>query len=425
MMNSTQTIALISVHSDPATETGSQNVYVRQLGEALSRLGWQVDMFTRKTDATQADMVRHNYKCRTIRLSAGEEKFVPRQKLIGYLPEFLTQLRQFQLTNNIQYNLVHTNYWLSAWVGMELKKVQPLKHVHTYHSLGAVQYAHVAHPSNIAKTRLAIEKTCLETADLTIATCPQQKDYLRKFVSFKGNIEIIPCGTDTNLFGSIAGITARNKLGIASDIFNILYVGRFNRRQGIETLVKAVSKPYLHSVGKIRLTIASSNRHYSSDRIEKERITQLISSLGIENITTVTAPLSREELATYYAAADVCVVPSHYNPSGMVAIEAMASGIPVIASNVGGLEYVIDREASGLLFPPRNATVLSKAIYRLINEPKTRWKMGISARERAVDLFTWDSVADRLSEFYVELTKAQNLELLNKSLRYSIKTIGA
>ncbi len=109
-MNPPQTIALISVYSDPAAEVGSQNVYVRSLAEALSRLGWQVDIFTRKTDVVQANIVQHNSNCRTIRLNAGRMQHIPRQQLIGYLPEFLKQLRQFQLINRIQYRLIHTNY---------------------------------------------------------------------------------------------------------------------------------------------------------------------------------------------------------------------------------------------------------------------------------------------------------------------------
>ena len=118
-------------------------------------------MFTRKTSLSQTDIVQHNPHCRTIRLHAGALRFVPRQKLIGYLPEFLKQLRQFQSVNQVKYSLVHTNYWLSAWVGMELKKTQSLKHIHTYHSLGAVKYARTNNLSNIARTRLAIEKVCL------------------------------------------------------------------------------------------------------------------------------------------------------------------------------------------------------------------------------------------------------------------------
>lgn len=417
------TIALISVHSDPANETGSQNVYVRSLGEALSNLGWQVDMFTRKTNPHQADIVRHNSKCRTIRLTAGAEQFVPRQKLIGYLPEFLKQLRQFQLDNNLQYRLIHTNYWLSAWVGMELKKFQPLKHVHTYHSLGAVKYAGDEYLDNLAKTRLAIEKTCLETADLTIATCPQQRNYLQELVSDRGYIEIVPCGTDTSLFGSVAYTKARKELSIEPDIFNILYVGRFNHRQGVETLIKAISKPQLHSLGNIRLTLV--NNSHISNPLPKKRIEKLVWDLGVDNITTFVEKLSRKELASYYAAADVCVVPSHYNPSGIVALEAMASGTPVIAAYVGGLKYVVEHQQTGLLFPAQNSFLLTKAISRLITEPKLRSQLSRSSRERVEELFTWNSVADRLNEFYLEKIGQQNLELLYKSLHSSIRAIEA
>ena len=422
-MNSLPTIALISVHSDPARETGSQNVYVRQLGEALSRLGWQVDMFTRKTSLSQANIVQHNSNCRTIRLTAGALRFVPRQKLIGYLPEFVKQLRQFQQDNGVRYSLIHTNYWLSAWVGMQLKKTQPLKHIHTYHSLGAVKYTKTNSLSNLARTRLAVEKICLETADLTIATCPQQREYLRELVSTKGNIEIIPCGTDINTFGSVARVVARQKLAIEPDIFNILYVGRFDYRQGITTLLKAVSKPSLHALGKIKLTLVSNS--HANNQLQKRYIEQLVWDLGSDSFTTFVEPCNREEMATYYAAANVCVVPSYYGSSGMVAIEAMASGTPVIASNVGELKYIVAHLQTGLLFPPENAAVLTKAIARMVNEPEWCAKLGKSARERVEELFTWDDVAGQLSEFYLEFIKVHNRQLLNYSLRYSVQPISA
>ena len=140
----------------------------------------------------------------------------------------------------------------------------------------------------------------------------------------------------------------------------ILYVGRFDYRQGIETLVKAVSKPGLHSTGKIKLTLVSNS--HVNNRLEKKQIEQLVWNSGIDNITTFVEPSNREEIATYYAAADVCVVPSYYSSSGMVAIEAMASGTPVVASNIGGLKYVVAPEQTGLLFSPGNTATLTKAI---------------------------------------------------------------
>ena len=423
-MNSLPSVALISVHSDPACETGSQNVYVRQLGEALSRLGWQVDMFTRKTKLNQSDIVQHNDNCRTIRIQAGELQYVPRQKLIGYLPEFVRQLRLFQAANKIQYALIHTNYWLSAWVGMELKKVQPLlKHIHTYHSLGAVKYAKSKHLSNIARTRLAIEKTCLETADLTIATCPQQREYLEELVSRRGQIEIIPCGTDINTFGSISKAIAREKMGVEKDVFNILYVGRFNRRQGIETLIKAVSKPALHSTAEIHLTLVSNSAIHNLS--QEEQTLKLVWNLGLDNITTFARATSRTELATYYAAANVCVVPSYYSSSGMVAIEAMASGTPVIASNIGGLKYVVENQRTGLLFPAGNTTVLTQALQRLVTQPELCAGMGRLAQSRVEELFVWDDIASQMSEFYWELITEKNLRLLERSLQYSMQPVSA
>ena len=417
------TVALISVESDPVNETGSQNVYVQSLAEALSRLGWQVDIFTRKTNPRQPDIVQHNPSCRTIRLRAGATQYVHPQKLIGYLPEFLQQLYKFQQDNKIQYRLIHTNYWLSAWVGMELKKNQPVKHIHTFHSLGAVKYANDNYLDNLVKNRLAIEKTCLETADLSIATCPQQRDYLQKLVSSKGNIEIIPCGTDVNLFGSIAYTEARTKLGVESDIFNILYVGKFERSHGIETLIKAISKPQLHSIGNIRLTLIDNSR--SHNPLQKKRTEKLVWDLGVDNITNFVEGLNQKELALYYAAADVCVVPSHYNPSGMTAIEAMASGTPVIAANVGGLKYVVQHEESGLLFPSQNSFLLTRAISRMMTQPKWRSQLGNSARQRVEELFTWDIIASQFDEFYLEQIEQQSLDSLRKSLWYSVRAVGA
>ena len=410
-MNLLPRVALISVHSDPASETGSQNIYVRQLGEALSRLGWQVDTFTRKTSIDQQDIVQHNDNFRTIRLSAGELNFVPRQKLIGYLPEFLQQLRQFQTVNRIQYGLIHTNYWLSAWVGMELKKLQPLlKHIHTFHSLGAVRYAKSKHLSNIARTRIAIEKTCLETADISIATCPQQRDYLEQ-MSQRGNIEIVPCGTDSNMFGSITKAIARQELAVADDTFNILYVGRLNHRQGIKTLIKAVSKPSLHTQKDIRLTLVSAS---ANNKLERDRLEKLVWDLGLDNITTMVTGVDRSKLATYYAAADVCVVPSFYNSSGMVAMESMASATPVIAANVGALKYAIAHQKTGLLFPAGNVTLLTQAMQRMINQPEWCEQLGRSGRLRVEELFTWSDVASQMSEFYHEAIADRNLWLLDR-----------
>jgi len=190
-------IAFISVHGDPAIEigkeeAGGQNVYVRQVGQALAQNGWLVDMFTRKANPQQDRIVQHSLNCRTIRLTAGPEEFVPRDDIFAYLPEFVRKFLEFQQENQISYSLVHTNYWLSAWVGMQLKKNLDIKQVHTYHSLGVIKYKSVSTIPMIATTRLNTEKAVLESADRIVATSPQEREHMRSLVSQKGKIELIP-----------------------------------------------------------------------------------------------------------------------------------------------------------------------------------------------------------------------------------------
>jgi D-inositol-3-phosphate glycosyltransferase len=156
-MPNRQAIALISEHGDPAAEigkeeAGGQNVYVRQVGEALAKLGWHVDMFTRKVRVDDATIVQHSPHCRTIRLVAGPQEFVPRDQLFEHMPAFVAAFQTYQAQYN--YPLIHTNYWMSAWVGLEVKKTHNVQLIHTYHSLGAIKYQAVHNCPAIGHTRL-------------------------------------------------------------------------------------------------------------------------------------------------------------------------------------------------------------------------------------------------------------------------------
>lgn len=415
-----QHIALISVHGDPAVEigkeeAGGQNVYVRQVGEALAQRGWHVDMFTRSASAQQPKIVEHGPRCRTIRLIAGPETFVPRDEIFGYASTFVEELLKFQQKSGIKYSLVHTNYWISAWVGMQLKKRQPLSQIHTYHSLGAVKYKSIPAIPMIATTRLAVEKTVLETAERIVATSPQEQEHMRSFVSSKGQIQIIPCGTDIRRFGSIDKQAAREKLGIDQDAKVVFYVGRFDPRKGIETLVRAVGQSQLRGKENLKLIIGGGSRPGESDGIERDRIEGIVAELGLGEITSFPGRLGGELLPAYYAAADVCVVPSHYEPFGLVAIEAMASGTPVVASDVGGLQFTVVPEVTGLLAPPQDDTAFAVAIDRILSNPEWRNQLGLQARARVEDKFSWDGVAHQLSDLYLKLQKAQNKELVQVS----------
>ncbi|MGH8000804.1 MAG: glycosyltransferase [Brasilonema sp.] len=401
-------IALISVDGDPAAEigqeeAGGQNVYVRQVGYALAGQGWQVDMFTRQNHPDQAAIVQHEPLCRTIRLKAGPAEFIGRDDLFHHLPEFITEFQAFQQEQGLYYPLIHTNYWLSSWVGLELKKQQPLIQLHTYHSLGVVKYSAISDIPAIASRRIAVEKACLETVDRVVATSPQEQEHMRRLVSTKGQIEIIPCGTDVDKFGFIQRSAARKELGIAPDVKMILYVGRFDQRKGIETLVRAIAKSSLRDQANLQLVIGGGYRPGHSDGIERDRIASIVAELGLLDCTTFPGRLDDAILPSYYAAADVCVVPSHYEPFGLVAIEAMASRTPVVASDVGGLRFTVVPEVTGLLVPPKNEVAFAAAIDRILLNSAWRDQLGEAGRQRVEIAFSWHSVASRLTQIYTHL----------------------
>ncbi|MEL6495776.1 MAG: glycosyltransferase [Cyanobacteria bacterium J06623_7] len=416
-------VALISVHGDPAVdigkeEAGGQNVYVRQVGEALSRQGWQVDMFTRCSDANQAKVVEHNSNCRTIRLTAGPQEFVERQKIFNYLPDFVEAFFDYQHQQRTIYPIIHTNYWLSAWVGMAIKQRQSIQHLHTYHSLGAVKYRSISTIPLIAKTRLRVEKECLETADTIVATSPQEKEHMRSLVSKKGNVVVIPCGTNIDCFGSVDYTSGRAKIGVDDKTKLVMYAGRFDERKGIETLVRAVAREEVRNHEHLKLMIVGGSTPGAKDGIERNRIADIVTELGIADIIEFTGRVKHEDLAYYYAAADVCVVPSHYEPFGLVAIEAMASRTPVVASNVGGLKFSVADYKTGLLVPPQSEQAFARAIDSILADDEWREELGQSARKRVEKMFSWNGVASQLdTQYMTELNNlCANLGLLDSAV---------
>ena len=400
-----QAIALISVHGDPSAEigkeeAGGQNVYVRQVGEALAKLGWQVDMFTRKTRADDATIVQHSPHHRTIRLTAGPEEFIPRDRLFEFIPAFVEALQIYQAKHH--YPLIHTNYWISAWVGLEMQKTHGVQLVHTYHSLGAIKYQSVPNRPAIANTRLEVEQQILEQANCVVATSPQEQEVLRSLVSSQGHIEVIPCGTDIENFHAIPKSEARSQLGFQPDEKIVLYVGRFDPRKGIETLVRACAQ-LKKQPSNIRLVIVGGSDSTQSDGDERIRIEAIVQSLGLAEQTTFAGRVGHDRLPLYYTAADVCVIPSHYEPFGLVAIESMACGTPVVASAVGGLKFSIVPEETGLLVPPQDVDAFAEAIDRIIGDDLWATKLKQQAAERVQQNFSWSGVAAQLSDLYRRL----------------------
>jgi D-inositol-3-phosphate glycosyltransferase len=423
---SRQAIALISEHGDPAAEigkdaAGGQNVYVRQVGEALAKLGWQVDMFTRKSNPTDEPIVQHSPHCRTIRLVAGPQTYIPRDRLFEYMPEFVAAFQKFQQQEGVSYPLVHTHYWMSGWIGLQLKQQQNVRLIHTYHSLGAVKYQAVTEIPEIAKTRLAIECEILEQSHCVVATSPQEAADLRQMVSQFGQVEIIPCGTDVQNFRRISKIDARQQLGIDPTDRVVLYVGRFDPRKGIETLVRACAelRPQLAAQPEhqLRLLIVGGSDPNEADGAERQRIDELVDRLGMQDMTKFVGMVGHDRLPLYYTAADVCVIPSHYEPFGLVAIEAMACGTPVVASAVGGLKFTVIPEETGLLVPVQDTSSFATAIGRILTNALWASELRERASARVLENFSWGGVAVRLSDLYRRLLAQSLLDPRQAALR--------
>jgi len=399
-----QAIALISDHADPAApvggeEAGGQNVYVRQVGEHLAELGWQVDMFTRKVNPNDEVIVNHTPHCRTIRLKAGAEEFIPRDKLFDFMPEFVQSFQTFQSKQGMAYPLIHTNYWLSAWVGLQLQKTNGIQLVHTNHSLGAVKYQSVEKPA-IALTRLGVEQEILERANCVVATSPQEQECLRNLVSEQGQIEVIPCGADISNFRLLPKAEARTKLGFNPQDQIVLYVGRFDPRKGIDTLVRACALLKNQGAESLKLVIVGGSSPDLPDGQERVKIEALVAELGLQELTIFAGRIGHDLLPFYYTAADVCVIPSHYEPFGLVAIEAMACGTPVVASDVGGLKFTVVPEETGLLVPPLDHNAFAGAIDRIISNQLWSRKLRRQASANVNERFSWAGVAIQLSELY-------------------------
>ncbi|MBW4549767.1 MAG: glycosyltransferase family 1 protein [Aphanocapsa sp. GSE-SYN-MK-11-07L] len=400
-----QPIALISDHADPAAEigleeAGGQNVYVRQVGEHLAHLAWQVDMFTRKVSSELPTIVQHSPHCRTIRLSAGPEAFVPRDQLFEHMPEFVESFQRFESKQGTNYPLVHTNYWLSAWVGLELQKKRGIQLVHTYHSLGAVKYPAVLDRPAIADTRLNVEREILEQAACVVATSPQERENLRTLVSLLGQIEVIPCGTDTENFRPMPKAEARRQLGLDLQEQVVLYVGRFDRRKGIETAIRAGAALKEQGINNLKLVIVGGSSPDLPDGKERARVEQIVAEVGLQAEVLFAGRVGHDLLPLYYTAADVCVIPSHYEPFGLVAIESMACGTPVVASDVGGLRFTVIPNQTGLLVPPQDTASFAEAIYSILSDQLWARKLRRQASVTVNQRFSWPGVAIQLSELY-------------------------
>ncbi len=411
-------VAMISVHTSPLAmlggkEAGGMNVYVRDLARELGSRGLAVDVFTRRQspDARQVRSFAPN--ARVVHLPAGPPSHYDKNKIFPHLPEFVQALLQFAEQEHISYNLIHSHYWLSGWVAHELQRVWGTPVVHMFHTLGHMKNAVATSPQELeTELRIQVEGQVMQWADCLVAASPLEKAQMAwLYGADPAKIRVIPAGVDTERFRPIPVDIAKAQIGIPQERKLILYVGRIEPLKGIETLFRAIAilakeTPCLCDNICVSIIGGEGEDTDAARSAEEERLRELREQLELRDLVTFLGSKDQDTLPYYYSAAYVVVVPSYYESFGMVAVEAMACGVPVIASKAGGLMYTIQDGLTGLLFPANSPTALAEKLCLLLDEPDVRNKMGENARQWA-QRFAWPNVADQIVALYGDLLSRQ------------------
>ncbi|MBI4282566.1 MAG: glycosyltransferase [Chloroflexi bacterium] len=393
-------IAMVSVHGCPAAQlgskdTGGMNVYIRQVAQELSKRGIYVDVFTRYHDPNDPQVVRLAERARVIHISAGH--FTDDKTVIPYhLPEFVCRLLDYTSRERLSYDLIHSHYWLSGRVGSILARHWGIPHVACFHTLAEVKRR--ARVGEIEPEERALgEGKVIRSADSIVAFTQHERDAMIRLYDAPGQkIEVIPCGVDAELFQPLDQELAKRKLGL-QDSKVVLYVGRLEPLKGVDILLRAVAQ--LEQGDSVKTLIVGGD--LEEDR-EMARLKSLSQELGISTRVSFLGRLNQQELPTYYNAADICVVPSYYESFGMVALEAMACGTPVIASRVGGLPTIVKDGFTGYLIPWRCPEPFADGLDVLLSSQTIRRAMGEASRRVALTM-RWPAVVDSLMDSYRSL----------------------
>jgi D-inositol-3-phosphate glycosyltransferase len=407
-------IAMLSYHTCPLAtlggkDTGGMNVYVRDLTVELGRMGIHVDVFTRSQDE-HVPHVLHDlgFGNRVVHVPAGPEVPLPRRELAEHIPQFVEGVKQFAAEKGIHYDLIHSHYWMSGLAGEALSDAwggTPI--IQMFHTLGEMK-------NRVARSaaeregayRLDGERQVLARADRVIAATPAEQAQLEwLYEADARKVVVIPPGVDVCHFYPIPVDEARQFIGLAPDARMILFVGRVEPLKGLDTLVEAVACLQVKDLAEpVHLAIIGGDPEAAPEEMTAEmaRVQQLCDDLCVGKMVAFLGKRGQDTLPYYYSAAEVVVMPSHYESFGLVALEAMACGTSVIASQVGGLAFLVQDGVTGYHVPDGDPAALCEKLNALLGDAELRRTLGRNAAEYAQN-YAWDKVARKIVEVYQEL----------------------
>jgi D-inositol-3-phosphate glycosyltransferase len=382
------------------------NVYVRELTRYLGRQGVHVDVFTRSQDE-HVPHVLHDlgFGNRVVHVPAGPEIPLPKQEMAEYLPQFVAGIQEFVESKGLSYDLIHSHYWLSGIAAQDLKQVWDVPVVHMFHTLGLMKQRVARLPSEAeGDYRLKGEQAVLQFADRIVAATPAELAQLQwLYQADIRKIVVIPPGVDISRFYPIPMDEAKEFIGVPICDRMLFYVGRIEPLKGIDTLIQAIALMHRQNVCVCLAVIGGDpDNSPETQNVEMERLKAMRQEAGLTDLVAFLGKRDQDTLPYYYSAAEAVVVPSHYESFGMVALEAMACGTPVVASQVGGLAFLVQDGITGFTVPVDDPQALADRLTTLINDPALRHKLGRQATAMAQE-YAWEEIASRINRLYEDV----------------------
>ncbi len=411
---------MLSVHTSPLAqlggkEAGGMNVYVRELARELGRRNVAVDIFTRSQKRGEPQITEIGANARVVTLRTGPAAPYDKNLVLDYLPEFVGRVRCFADDEDLQYDLIHSHYWVSGVAALELRKMWGTPIIQMFHTLGAMKNQ-VAKSASWGETdeRGAIEGQLLREADAIVAATPLDRDQMIwNYAARAERIVVIPCGVDTTTFHPTPQAEARAALHLPQQPARlVLFVGRIEPLKGIDTLLRATERMVQERPAwrdDLHVLVVGGDRGSKDDQWagEQQRLDSLAQSLGIRDNVHFVGAQPQSQLPLLYSATDVVAVPSHYESFGLVSLEAQASGAPVVASRVGGLQYTIQDGVSGFLVPYDDPDAFAGRIAQLLDDDALRQSMQAAAVLNA-ERYAWPRVTNELLELYTRVERLRS-----------------
>lgn len=405
-------VAVISMHASPLERAGERNagglnVYVRGLSMALARQDVHMDIFTRRADTVTPDVVELVPGIRVTQIDAGPHEALPPDDLLPFVSLFTAGIVAHAGVQRRAYDLVHSHYWLSGLAALRLRRRWHVPAVHMFHTLAEVKRRVAGMWSPADQRRAHMEKDVLLGIDaLVVANAVEATQVRRYYVPGYRRLHAIPCGVDLDLFSPRDREAARRSLGLPAAEPIVFSAARIEPLKDLGTAVRAAGLLRERGVEDAHLVIAGGPVTGPAGVDEVERLRSLAREYGLGERLHLVGAVAQEQLPRYMAASDVVVVPSLYESFGMVALEALACGRPVVASSVGGLQLTVHDGENGFLAPAGDAVAFADGLATVLRQPRLARRLAVAAR-RSAEPYGWRAIADRMLCLYDSLVLAQ------------------